>query len=36
LTRDTSTWFEVPEYGAIIAANERGNQQPRIKFLSGL
>jgi predicted glutamine amidotransferase len=33
LTRDTSTWFEVPEYSAIIAANGAGNQQPRVKFL---
>jgi predicted glutamine amidotransferase len=33
LTRDTSTWFEVPEYSAIIAANERGRQMLRVKFL---
>lgn len=33
LTRDTSTWFEVPEYSAIISANELGKQQLRMKFL---
>ncbi len=33
LTRDTSTWFEVPEYSAIISANEGGKQHLRVAFL---
>ena len=34
LTRDTSTWFEVPEYSAIIIApDERGKQHLRVTFL---
>ncbi|HEY7247591.1 MAG TPA: class II glutamine amidotransferase [Xanthobacteraceae bacterium] len=33
LTRDTSTWFEVPEYTAIIASTERGRQEIRFRQL---
>jgi len=31
LTRDTSTWCEVPEYTAIIATGEGGRQQIRFR-----
>ncbi|HLQ91322.1 MAG TPA: class II glutamine amidotransferase [Xanthobacteraceae bacterium] len=33
LTRDTSTWFEVPEYSAIVVADGHGSQQIRIESL---
>jgi glutamine amidotransferase len=33
LTRDTSTWFEVPEYSAVISTNGRGKQLLRVKDL---
>jgi hypothetical protein len=33
LTRDTSTWFEVPEYTAIIASGGRGRQEIRFRQL---
>jgi hypothetical protein len=33
LTRDTSTWFEVPEYAAIIASREHGRQEIRFRQL---
>jgi predicted glutamine amidotransferase len=33
LTHDTSTWFEVPEYSALIAAGENGRQRLRVKSL---
>jgi len=33
LTRDVSTWFEVPEYSAMIAWDEGGALRHRVKFL---
>jgi glutamine amidotransferase len=33
LTRDTSTWLEIPEYSALIVANESGPQRLRVKSL---
>jgi glutamine amidotransferase len=33
LTRDTSTWFEIPEYSAMVSAKERGIHRLRVKFL---
>jgi glutamine amidotransferase len=33
LTRDTSTWFELPEYSAIIAANGGGKPSLRVQDL---
>jgi len=33
LTRDTSTWLEVPEYSAFIASNLEGDRQRRVHFL---
>jgi glutamine amidotransferase len=33
LTRDTSTWFEVPEYSALIASDEGGKPRVRVKML---
>ncbi len=33
LTRDTSTWFEVPEYSALIASDEGGKPHVRVKML---
>jgi glutamine amidotransferase len=34
LTRDVSTWFEVPEYSALISAAEDGQQLLRFKYLN--
>jgi glutamine amidotransferase len=33
LTRDASTWLEVPEYSALISTAEDGNQRVRVKHL---
>lgn len=33
LTRDTSTWFEVPEYSALTVANVAGRRQCRVQFI---
>ena len=33
LTRDVSTWLEVPEYSALVSTAEDGNQLLRIKYL---
>jgi glutamine amidotransferase len=33
LTRDTSTWFEVPEYSVLIAANDHDQQRLHVQFL---
>jgi predicted glutamine amidotransferase len=34
LTRDTSTWFEVPEYSVIVAAGEGDRQHVRVQSLN--
>jgi predicted glutamine amidotransferase len=34
LTRDVSTWFEVPEYSALMSTGAGGQQLPRVRFLS--
>jgi glutamine amidotransferase len=33
LTRDASTWLEVPEYSALMSPAEDGNQLVRVKYL---
>ena len=33
LTRDTSTWLEVPEYSALVSTSDDGNPVVRVKFL---
>lgn len=32
LTRDTSTWLEVPEYSALASTTERGVQRERVTY----
>jgi predicted glutamine amidotransferase len=34
LTRDVSTWLEVPEYSALISTAEDGQQLLRFKYLN--
>jgi glutamine amidotransferase len=34
LTRDVSTWLEVPEYSALISTAENGQQLLRFKYLN--
>jgi predicted glutamine amidotransferase len=33
LTRDASTWLEVPEYSALMSTPGAGNQHLRVKYL---
>jgi glutamine amidotransferase len=33
LTRDTSTWLEVPEYSACTFAKQKGQQRLKVKYL---
>jgi glutamine amidotransferase len=33
LTRDVSTWLEVPEYSALVSTAEDGKQLLRVKYL---
>jgi glutamine amidotransferase len=34
LTRDVSTWFEVPEYSALLSTGTGGQQLPRVRYLA--
>jgi glutamine amidotransferase len=34
LTRDVSTWFEIPEYSALMSTSAGGQQSLRVKYLT--